>query len=256
MDNYETSQGRDADRMAGASLDPAEVAKFSAIASEWWDQTGKFAPLHRLNPTRLAFIRERALMLVGQSGGKRPLTGLRILDLGCGGGLVSAPLARLGADVTGVDASEETIQVARTHARAAGLVIDYRVGDAESLFGEVFDLVLALEIVEHVADPPAFLRACAELVRPGGKLIVSTINRTQRARLFALIGAERFLKWIPEGTHEFDRLVTPDELHAGAPELDWEEPVGLSFDPLQREWKLSRDVSINYFRTATKLAST
>jgi 2-polyprenyl-6-hydroxyphenyl methylase/3-demethylubiquinone-9 3-methyltransferase len=237
--------------MADKSLDPAEVARFSAIASEWWDQAGKFAPLHRLNPTRLAFIRDEALKLVAQPNARTPLEGLHILDLGCGGGLVSAPLARLGATVTGVDASEETIEAARTYAHDAGLAIDYRVGTAERLAGENFDLVLALEIVEHVADVPAFLQACATLVRPGGKLVVSTINRTQRAHLFAIIGAERFLKWIPEDTHHYEKLVTPEELRAGAPELRWDEPVGLSYDPLQRAWRLSRDVSVNYFRSAT-----
>jgi 2-polyprenyl-6-hydroxyphenyl methylase/3-demethylubiquinone-9 3-methyltransferase len=188
-------------------------------------------------------------------GGKRgALQGLRILDLGCGGGLVSVPLARLGAAVTGVDASAETIEAAKAHARAAGLLIDYRVGSAESLAGESFDLVLALEIVEHVADVGAFLRACAALIRPGGKLILSTINRTPKARALALFGAERLFKWIPQGTHDYEKLVRPEELVAAAPDLNWEAPVGLSFDPIQRAWKLSADVSINYFRTAARKA--
>ncbi|MGE0045400.1 MAG: bifunctional 2-polyprenyl-6-hydroxyphenol methylase/3-demethylubiquinol 3-O-methyltransferase UbiG [Hyphomonadaceae bacterium] len=233
------------------SLDPEEVAKFSAQAGEWWDQHGAFAPLHRLNPTRLKFIRDEALKLA-PGGGPKPLSGLRILDLGCGGGLVSVPLARLGADVTGADASEETIAAARAHAQKVGLAVDYRVALAEELAGETFDIVLALEIVEHVADVSAFLEAAAALVRPGGKLIVSTINRTRRAQLFAIVGAERFLKWVPEDTHHYDKLVTPEELAYAAPDLDWAEPVGMSFDPVARDWKLSRDVSVNYFRVAAK----
>jgi 2-polyprenyl-6-hydroxyphenyl methylase/3-demethylubiquinone-9 3-methyltransferase len=188
------------------------------------------------------------------SGGGKALHGLRILDLGCGGGLVSVPLARLGARVTGLDASAETIEAAKAHAREAGLEIDYRAGAVEDLAGESFDLVLALEIVEHVADVGAFLKACANLIRPGGKLIVSTINRTQRARALALFGAERVFKWIPEGTHEYEKLVTPEELAGAAPDLRWEAPVGLSFDPLQRAWKLSRDCSVNYFRAAARPA--
>jgi 2-polyprenyl-6-hydroxyphenyl methylase/3-demethylubiquinone-9 3-methyltransferase len=177
---------------------------------------------------------------------------VRVLDLGCGGGLVSVPLARLGADVTGADASAETIAAARAHAEAVGVAVDFRVATAEELAGETFDLVLALEIVEHVADVAAFLSACAALVRPGGKLIVSTINRTQKARLFAIVGAERLLRWVPEDTHQYEKLVTPEELVRAAPALAWDAPVGMRFDPLQRTWALSRDVSVNYFRSATR----
>ncbi|MGE0829179.1 MAG: bifunctional 2-polyprenyl-6-hydroxyphenol methylase/3-demethylubiquinol 3-O-methyltransferase UbiG [Hyphomonadaceae bacterium] len=241
------------DKTKGVSLDPAEIAKFSALAAQWWDPEGPFAPLHRLNPTRLAFIRDEAVRLLdAPPRGRRPLTGLSILDIGCGGGLVSAPLARLGAAMTSLDASEETIAAARAHAEAQELKIDFRAASVESLAGEQFDIVLALEIVEHVADVAAFLAACANVVRPGGKLIVSTINRTQKARLFAIVGAERFLKWAPEGTHDYEKLVTPEELAAACPTLDWEAPVGLSFDPLARDWKLSRDIAINYFRVAHK----
>jgi 2-polyprenyl-6-hydroxyphenyl methylase/3-demethylubiquinone-9 3-methyltransferase len=241
------------------SLDPAEVAKFSALAAKWWDQEGEFAPLHRMNPVRLAYLRDEAAKIAPTGGaaaapGGGKLAGLRILDLGCGGGLVSVPLARLGAVVTGADASAETIAAARAHAAAVGVGVDYRVATAEELAaaGETFDLVLALEIVEHVADVGAFLSACAALARPGGKLIVSTINRTQKARAFAIIGAERFLRWVPEDTHHYEKLVTPEELVRAAPALAWEAPVGMSFDPLQRRWRLSRDVSVNYFRSARK----
>lgn len=238
----------------GGTVDPAEIARFSALAAEWWDQDGKFAALHRMNPARLAFIREAAQPLL--KAGARGLQGLRVLDLGCGGGIVSAPMARLGAAVTGADASPEAIAAARAYAAEAGLAIDFRTATAEELAAEGarFDLVTALEIVEHVADVSAFVAACAALVRPGGKLIVSTINRTGKARALAITLAERVLGWAPEDTHQYEKLVTPEELEAAAPLLVWDAPVGLAFDPLQRRWKLSRDVSVNYFRVAAKPA--
>jgi 2-polyprenyl-6-hydroxyphenyl methylase/3-demethylubiquinone-9 3-methyltransferase len=236
-----------ADPSARGSLDPGEIEKFSALAARWWDPEGPFGALHRMNPVRLGYIREQAARRFRASG-PRPLKGLSALDIGCGGGLVSEPLARLGAEVTGLDGSEEAIAAASAHAQAAGLNIDYRTGTAEALAarGETFDLVTALEIIEHVADVPIFLAAAAALVKPAGTLIVSTINRTQKAWTLAIFGAERVLKWAPEGAHDYDKLVTPDEIISGASALHWQAPVGISFNPLGQGWSLSRDVSINY----------
>ncbi len=233
--------------MAPTTLDPAEIAKFGALAAEWWNPKGPFGALHRLNPVRLQFIRDTVTRHFGTKG-IRPLTGLSVLDLGCGGGLVSAPLARMGGAVTGVDAAPEAIGAARAYAEGASLDIDFQNTSAEALVeaGAQFDLVTALEIVEHVADVNVFLTAAAALVKPGGLLVLSTINRTARARAFAIIGAERILKWAPEGAHDYDKLVTPDEISAGAPEIDWFEPIGISYHPLGRGWALSSDISINY----------
>lgn len=239
-----------ADPAAPSSLDPAEVAKFAALAAEWWDPTGPFGALHRMNPVRLSYIRDLA-----GAPGRRPLAGLSALDLGCGGGLVSVPLARMGADVTGLDAGEEAIGAARTYAAQAGISIEYRVGTAEALAetGAQYDLVTALEIVEHVADVTAFLRAAQALVKPGGLLVISTINRTPKARALAIIGAERILKWAPEGAHDYEKLVTPDEIRAAAPEIEWDGPVGISYNPLGSGWSLSRDADINYLMAGRKL---
>ena len=236
-----------------STLDPSEIEKFAALAADWWRPDGPFAALHRMNPLRLQIIRDRATKLFGLSG-KRPLEGLKALDLGCGGGLVSAPLARLGAAVTGVDAGEEAIGAARAHAASAGLTIDYRVGTAEALAasGAQFDLVTALEIVEHVADVTVFLAAASALTRPGGLIVLSTINRTPKARALAIVGAERILKWAPEGAHEYDKLVTPDEIRAGAPDVAWEDPIGITYEPLGRGWTLSRDVSVNYMAVGVR----
>jgi 2-polyprenyl-6-hydroxyphenyl methylase/3-demethylubiquinone-9 3-methyltransferase len=241
--------------MAGATIDPAEVEKFSALAAQWWNPKGPFAALHRMNPVRLQYVRDLAAEHFDARGG-RPLAGLSVLDLGCGGGLVSAPLARMGAKVTAIDASDEAIGAARAYAEQAGLDIDFRCMSAEALVEteERFDLVTALEIVEHVADVQAFLEAAAALVSPGGLLVLSTINRTPKARALAIVGAERILKWAPEGAHDYDKLVTPEEIRAGAPALDWREPVGVTYQPLGGGWSLSRDVSVNYLIAAAKPA--
>jgi len=240
-----------------SSLDPAEIEKFSALAKQWWDPNGPFGALHRMNPVRMGFIREKAAKHFPAPAAKRtPLAGLSALDLGCGGGLVSAPLARLGADVTGLDASEEAIGAARAYAESAGLAINFEVCAAEALAasGAQFDLVTALEIVEHVADVGAFLTAAQALLKPGGLIVISTINRTPKARALAITGAERILRWAPEGTHDYDKLVTPDEIRAATPEITWDEPEGMSFNPLGAGWTLSRDVSVNYLMAGARPA--
>jgi len=234
-----------------STRDDAEIRKFGALAAEWWNPNGPFGALHRLNPLRLQYIRE----LAGDAGvTRRPLAGLDALDLGCGGGLVSAPLARMGARVTAIDAAPESVGAARAYAEQAGLEIDFRCTTAEELAasGARFDLVTALEIIEHVADVSAFLAAATALLKPNGLLVLSTINRTAKARAFAIIGAEKILKWAPEGAHDFDKLVTPEEIRAGAPEVDWLEPEGLSYEPLGRGWTRSRDISINYLMAGRK----
>ena len=236
-----------------ASLDPAEVEKFAGLAADWWRPDGPFAALHRMNPVRLQFIREKACAHFGVAG-RRPFEGLNAVDLGCGGGLVSAPLARLGAFVTGVDAGAEAIGAARAYAASAGLEIKFEQGTAEALAesGAQFDLVTALEVIEHVADVTAFLGAAQTMTKPGGLIVLSTINRTPKARAFAIVGAEKILKWAPEGAHDYDKLVTPEEIRAAAGEIDWEAPTGLSYDALGRGWTLSRDIAVNYLVAGRK----
>ncbi len=239
--------------MSPSTLDPAEIEKFSALAAEWWNPKGPFGALHRLNPVRLSFIRETAMRHFATAS-RQPLAGLKTLDLGCGGGLVSAPLARMGATLTAIDASAEAIGAARAYAVRAGLDIDFQRATAEALVeqGAQFDLVTALEIIEHVSDVSAFLSAAQALVRPGGVLILSTINRTAKARALAIVGAERILKWAPEGAHDYDKLVTPEEIRAGAPEITWQAPVGITYQPLGQGWALSSDIDINYLIAGVK----
>jgi 2-polyprenyl-6-hydroxyphenyl methylase/3-demethylubiquinone-9 3-methyltransferase len=229
------------------TTDPAEIAKFSALAAEWWNPKGPFGALHRLNPVRLQYIRDQALKHFGKPA-RKPLDGVTTLDLGCGGGLVSAPLARMGAQLTAIDASSEAIGAASTYAEQAGLDIDFQNTTAEALVerGAQFELVTALEIIEHVSDVNAFLSAASALVAPDGLLILSTINRTPKARALAITGAERILKWAPEGAHDYDKLVTPEEIRTGAPTLQWDEPVGVTYQPLGNGWAISRDIDVNY----------
>lgn len=228
------------------------------MAAEWWDPKGKFKPLHKFNPVRLGFIRDTLVEHFGLDGASRkPLTGVRILDIGCGGGLVSEPMARLGASVTGVDASEANIKTAMTHAEEAGVSIDYRAGTVEALIeaGEApFDVVLNLEVVEHVADPVQFLKDAANLVRPGGLTITATLNRTPKAFALAIVGAEYVMRWLPPGTHEFAKFLTPEEVSAplAASGLDVEPPQGVSFNPLSDQWKLSDDTKVNYMIVARR----
>ena len=238
-----------------STLDADEIAAFSALADGWWDRDGPMKALHRLNPTRLAWLRQRLVDHFGRDrDDPRPLAGLTVADIGCGGGLASEPLARLGARVTGIDGSSRAIAAARAHAGAAGLEIDYRVGGAEELAGERFDAAIALEVVEHVADRAAFVAACCACLRPGGPVVLATLNRTLRSFLLAIVAAERVLRWLPPGSHDWRRFVKPSELardlrRAGASTT---AITGLVFDPLAGGWRLGRDVAVNYMLSAVK----
>lgn len=238
--------------MSPVTVDPAEIAKFEAMAAEWWDVSGKFKPLHMMNPVRLDYICAQIAAEFGRDlTAPRPFEGLRLLDIGCGGGLLSEPMARLGATVVGADAAERNIPVARLHAEQSGLAIDYRHTTAEALAaeGEVFDVVLAMEIVEHVADPQGFVTTCRELLKPGGLMVMSTLNRTGKSFLAAIIGAEWVMRWLPKGTHDWQRFITPEELYglirtAG---LDPVDRKGFVFNPVSWQWSVSdRDLAVNY----------
>ncbi len=203
--------------MTQTTINDAEIAKFTAMAEEWWNPKGKFKPLHKFNPVRLGFIREHLLAHFGRDGtDMRPFAGLRILDVGCGGGLLCEPLARLGAEVTGIDAAERNITIARIHAEQSGLDIDYQATTSEALAaqGQQFDMVLNMEVVEHVDNVPLYMKSCADLVKPGGLMLTATINRTLRARALAVFAAERILRWLPVGTHDWNKFLTPDEIKA------------------------------------------
>jgi 2-polyprenyl-6-hydroxyphenyl methylase/3-demethylubiquinone-9 3-methyltransferase len=239
-------------------VDSAEIAKFEAMAEEWWNPNGKFRPLHMMNPCRLRYA---VAQITAQHGrdpkSLHPLTGLRILDIGCGGGLLSEPMARLGAEVVGADAAARNIPIAQLHADRMGLAIDYRVTTAEALAeaGEQFDAVLNMEVVEHVPDPQAFLEACAVLVRPGGLMITSTINRNPKSYAVAIVGAEHIMRWLPRGTHDWAKFITPDELQGmlGRAGLEPVDAKGFVFNPLRWEWRISeRDLSVNYVTTGVK----
>ncbi|WP_333794695.1 bifunctional 2-polyprenyl-6-hydroxyphenol methylase/3-demethylubiquinol 3-O-methyltransferase UbiG [Hyphomicrobium sp.] len=239
------------------NIDAAEVARFQALAKAWWDPTGKFRPLHQIGPVRLAFIREELERHFGlEARGLRPFEGLSVLDVGCGGGLVSEPLARLGGRVTAIDPGEQNIAIARAHAEPQGLAIDYRTATVEDLAAEgaEFDAVISLEVVEHVPDVAAFVTACAGLVRPGGLLILSTINRTMKAYALAIVGAEYVLGWLPRGTHQWERFVTPDELGSHMAQADLAAPrfKGFVYSPLSDTWRLSSDTSVNYLVSAAR----
>ncbi len=242
------------------TVDESEVAKFAAIAESWWDSEGPFRPLHQLNPTRLLYIRDRVAAQFGRdTTAPKPLNGLRILDIGCGGGLLCEPLSRLGAIVVGIDATDKNIHVAAQHAAQSGLAINYRNTTAEALFaaGKRFDVVLNMEVVEHVADVDAFLEASSGLVEDGGLMIAATLNRTLKSYALAIIGAEYLLRWLPRGTHDWKRFLRPSELAAGLRRggLTVEEFTGVVFNPLSGKWSLDpRDLDVNYIGVAVKSA--
>ncbi|PTQ69728.1 bifunctional 2-polyprenyl-6-hydroxyphenol methylase/3-demethylubiquinol 3-O-methyltransferase UbiG [Celeribacter persicus] len=240
------------------TIDPDEVAKFEAMAAEWWDPTGKFKPLHMMNPVRLDYITTQIAAEFGRDlSTDKPFEGLRLLDIGCGGGLLSEPMARLGATVIGADAAERNLPVARLHAEQSGLEIDYRHTTAEALAeaGEKFDVVLNMEVVEHVADPLAYLTACQALLKHGGLMICSTLNRNPKSYAMAIFGAEVVMRWLPKGTHEWKKFITPDELFdlitkAGLEPVDRK---GFVFNPVLWKWSISaRDLSVNYVTASIK----
>jgi 2-polyprenyl-6-hydroxyphenyl methylase/3-demethylubiquinone-9 3-methyltransferase len=240
------------------TIDPHEIEKFSSLAAEWWDPLGKFKPLHKFNPTRLGYIRDAICAHFGKDRRSRsPLEGLRLLDIGCGGGLVAEPMKRLGAAVVGIDASELTVAVARLHACEAGLDIDYRLASVDALYeaeAETFDIVLNLEAVEHAADPRLFLDRSAALVKHGGLTIVATINRTLKAFALAKIGAEYVLRWLPRGTHDPRKFVKPEEVAAALASagMTVTATAGVVYNPLTDAWRISDDIGVNYITTAIK----
>ncbi len=241
-----------------STVDAGEIARFEAMAAEWWDPSGKFKPLHMLNPCRLDYIVDQIAAEFGRDPrADRPFQGLRLLDIGCGGGLLSEPMARLGAEVVGADAAARNIPVARLHAEQSGLAIDYRHTTAEALAaaGERFDVVLNMEVVEHVPDPAAYLAACASLLKPGGLMVCSTLNRTARSFALAIVGAEHVMRWLPRGTHTWSKFITPDELFAllAGAGLEPVDRKGFVFNPLAWTWHISdRDLSVNYVTTSLR----
>jgi len=243
--------------MTDTTINDAEVAKFTAMAEEWWDPNGKLRPLHQIQPVRLGFIREHLLTRFERDGTAiRPFEGLSVLDVGCGGGLLCEPLARLGASVTGIDASARNIAIAELHAEQSGLEIDYRATTSEALAesGASFDVVLNMEVVEHVENVPLYMKSCADLVAPGGLLFTATINRTARAYALAILGAEYVLRWLPRGTHDWKKFLTPEEIKALTSRygLRTLEETGVVYHPIGDEWRRSRDMGVNYMLVAQK----
>jgi 2-polyprenyl-6-hydroxyphenyl methylase/3-demethylubiquinone-9 3-methyltransferase len=241
-----------------STIDPQEVARFERIAETWWDPRGPMKVLHGFNPVRLAYIRDEACRRFGRDPrSARSLEGLTVLDVGCGGGVLSEPLARLGARVTGLDPAPTNVSVARLHAERSGVAVDYRNETVEAVVerGETFDIVLAMEVVEHVANVQAFVAACAGAVKPGGVLAMATLNRTAKSFAMAIVGAEYVLGWLPRGTHEWDRFVTPDELTEAIRQMGFEvtDLQGVVFSPLRGSWSLSKDLGVNYMLLAARV---
>lgn len=246
--------------MTATTINDAEVAKFTAMAEEWWDPKGKFKPIHKFNPVRLAYIREHVLAHFHRDGSvMRPLEGLTILDVGCGGGLLCEPLARLGATVTGIDAAERNIRIATLHAAQSGVAVTYEATTSEALAaqGQKYDMVLNMEVVEHVDNVPLYMKSCADLVAPGGLMLTATLNRTARALAFAVIGAEYVLGWLPKGTHDWKKFLTPDEIKALITRngLVVTDQTGVVYHPLADDWRKSADMAINYMVMAQRPAA-
>ena len=244
-------------RTAQSSVDPREVERFARMAAKWWDPRGPMAPLHKLNPLRVGYIRDRAAERFGRDVKLMGcLKGLRILDIGCGAGILSEPLARLGAELVGIDPAAENIEVARLHTSESGVAVDYRATTAETLAeaGERFDVVLAMEVVEHVVDVPAFVATCAGMVKPGGLLVMATLNRTLKSFALAIVGAEYILRWLPRGTHQWDKFVKPEELETAIEDAGLRVigERGVIYNPLADRWQLSSDMDVNYMLAAAR----
>lgn len=246
--------------MTATTVNDAEVAKFTAMAEQWWDPKGKFKPLHKFNPVRLSYIRDNLVRHFGRDPSSiRPFEGISILDVGCGGGLLCEPLTRLGAKVTGIDAAERNIRIAQIHAEQSGLDIDYRATTSEALVaaGEKYDVVLNMEVVEHVDNVPLYMKSCADLVAPGGLMFTATLNRTARSWALAVIGAEYILRWLPRGTHDWKKFLTPEEITAQLRRngLSVIDETGVTFNPIADSWGLSPDMAINYMILAERPAA-
>ncbi len=246
--------------MTTSTINEAEVAKFTAMAEQWWDPNGKFKPIHKFNPVRLSYIRDAALRQFGKDGSAiRPLSGLKVLDVGCGGGLLCEPMARLGATVTGIDAAERNIKIATLHAEQSGVSVAYIATTSEALAaqGKKFDIVLNMEVVEHVDNVPLYMKSCADLVAPGGLMLTATLNRTARAYLLAVIGAEYVLGWLPKGTHDWKKFLTPEEVKTLISRNGMRviSQTGVVYHPLADEWRASSDMAINYMIMAEKPAA-
>jgi 2-polyprenyl-6-hydroxyphenyl methylase / 3-demethylubiquinone-9 3-methyltransferase len=252
QDSHTTAQDK-----SGSTADPAEIAKFSKLSAEWWDPSGKMAPLHKINPLRLAYIRDAACRKFERNAKSlNCLSGLRMLDIGCGAGLLCEPFTRLGADVVGVDASAKNIAAAKLHAEKGHLSIDYRNTTPEEMDGrERFDIVLAMEVVEHVTDVGLFLSRCAAMLKPGGMMVASTLNRNWKSFALAIVGAEYVLRWLPRGTHQWSKFVTPDELtkHLLDNRLVVTEQSGVVYNPFADRWGLSTDMDVNYMVVAEQM---
>lgn len=255
---HKSASSKQATHKTATSVDPSEMAHFAKMAEDWWNPSGKFKPLHIMNGCRVQFIKDEICAhFLRDPARKLPLKGLRILDVGCGGGLLCEPMARLGADVTGVDALENNIKTAMVHAEKSGLDIDYRYSTIEALIdsGEKpFDVVLNMEVLEHVTDPAEFIKYCAAMVRPGGITFCSTINRTAKAFTFAIMGAEYIMNWLPKGTHQYAKFIKPIEMvrmlkDAG---LTPDAPLGMTYNPLGSTWKITADTSVNYLVRSVK----
>lgn len=243
--------------MSQTTIDDAEIAKFTAMATEWWDPQGKFKPLHKFNPVRLTYIRQKVIEHFGRDEQDlTPFKNLRFLDIGCGGGLLCEPMARLGAEVVGADAVEKNIKIASLHAQQSELSIDYRATTAEALAeaGEQFDVILNMEVVEHVTNVDVFLKACAKMVKPGGLMFIATLNRTFKSYALAIVGAEYILRWLPKGTHEWDKFVKPREVEQPlkATQMRLIDRRGVRYNPLKDAWALSDDMDVNYMVLAEK----